>query len=320
LGVNVPRKGKTPKSASETQKKRGNLPTKIDSDIDLFLIDCQSRNLSSGTLRFYTQKLEPLSRFLEELGVATSKDITAAHMRAWSVALQDSHTAGGCHSFYRAAKVWLRWLYNEQMLDENPMARVRAPKVAEEVLEPVSIDAVRAMTEVCDGKSVMGRRDRCILFGLMDSGCRASELLDLNCGDFNAESGALVVRSGKGRKVRTVFLGAISRRELGKYLKMRKNTAPDSPLFASRYGKRIAYQSLRSIVKRLAKRANVEAPSLHSFRRAFALNCLRNGVDLISLQRLLGHSDLSVIKRYLAQTDSDLQAAHKKGGPVDRLF
>ena len=54
-------------------------------------------------------------------------------------------------------------------------------------------------------------------------------------------------------------------------------------------------------------------------RRAFALVCLRNGVDLISLQRLLGHSDLSVTRRCLAQTEADLQQAHQEGGPVDRL-
>ena len=52
-------------------------------------------------------------------------------------------------------------------------------------------------------------------------------------------------------------------------------------------------------------------PGLHSCRRAFALACLRNDLDLISLQRLMGHADLSVLRRYLAQTAADLADAHR---------
>lgn len=58
-------------------------------------------------------------------------------------------------------------------------------------------------------------------------------------------------------------------------------------------------------------------PTLHGFRRAFALNMLRNGADVFSLQRLMGHSDSQVMRRYLAQKDQDNQLAHMRGGPVD---
>jgi len=74
---------------------------------------------------------------------------------------------------------------------------------------------------------------------------------------------------------------------------------------------------LRSMVQRRARAAGVRAPGLHDFRRAFALLALRGGVDLVSLQRLMGHSGLDVLRRYLAQTEADLRAAHAKGAPVD---
>ena len=60
--------------------------------------------------------------------------------------------------------------------------------------------------------------------------------------------------------------------------------------------------------------------SLHDFRRAFALNMLRNGVDIYALQLLMGHSDLTVLRRYLAQNENDLLSAHKQGSPVESLF
>ena len=63
-----------------------------------------------------------------------------------------------------------------------------------------------------------------------------------------------------------------------------------------------------------------EQPSIHSFRRAFALAMLRAGVDLLTIARLLGHSDLSLLDRYIRQTGEDLRESHEKGSPVDGLL
>ena len=70
-------------------------------------------------------------------------------------------------------------------------------------------------------------------------------------------------------------------------------------------------------MRRRASQVGIETPSLHSFRRAFALNMLRAGVDIFSLQKLMGHADLQVLRRYLAQTDEDTLEAHRRGGQVD---
>jgi site-specific recombinase XerD len=68
------------------------------------------------------------------------------------------------------------------------------------------------------------------------------------------------------------------------------------------------------------KLVGVTLPSPHDFRRAFALNMLRAGVDVFSIQRLMGYATLDVLRRYLAQNSDDLRDAHDKGSPVDRLF
>ena len=59
---------------------------------------------------------------------------------------------------------------------------------------------------------------------------------------------------------------------------------------------------------------------LHAFRRAFALTMLREGVDIFTLAKLMGHSTIAVLQRYLKQTTEDVQAAHRRSGPVDRLL
>ena len=71
------------------------------------------------------------------------------------------------------------------------------------------------------------------------------------------------------------------------------------------------------MIRRRAAKAGLPEPSLHSFRRAFAINMLRAGVDVFSLQKLMGHADLQVLRRYLVQTTEDIAQAHRMGSPVD---
>jgi site-specific recombinase XerD len=85
-------------------------------------------------------------------------------------------------------------------------------------------------------------------------------------------------------------------------------------------GTGLTYWGLCQIARRRAEKAGVPVPSLHSFRRAFALYALKNGADIYSLQRLMGHSGLTVLRRYLKQTEADLLEAHRRAGPVDNLL
>jgi integrase/recombinase XerD len=73
------------------------------------------------------------------------------------------------------------------------------------------------------------------------------------------------------------------------------------------------------IMRRRAAKAGVRTPSIHAFRKFFALSCLNSGMDVFSLQKLMGHSDLSVLNRYLKQTDADIRKAFEKVSPVDKL-
>ncbi len=74
---------------------------------------------------------------------------------------------------------------------------------------------------------------------------------------------------------------------------------------------------LKSMIRRRAAAAGVDPPGLHDFRRCFAIEMARNGVDTVTISRLLGHSGLNVTLRYLSQNEEDFRAAHKKGSPVD---
>jgi site-specific recombinase XerD len=195
---------------------------------------------------------------------------------------------------------------------------VKAPRVGIEPLQPVELNTIKALIQACPRKCFYGERDRAIIYTLLDTGARAAELCAMSIEDIDLMNGSILIRQGKGRKPRTVYISQESRRAVRAYLKTRQDDNPAA--WVSDEGTRLTYWGLNLIIKRRAELAHVEKPELHAFRRAFALNMLRAGVDVYSLQRLMGHADLQVLRRYLAQTDEDTRAAHAKGSPVARLI
>ena len=244
------------------------------------------------------------------------------HIRTFMASLRGGHTPGGCLAYWRAIRAFVNFLVREGVLARSPLAGVRPPRVAEEPLEPVDLDVVRAMIATCD-RSKVGLRDKSVLMTLLDTGLRAGEATALNLGDLDLRDGGIVVRHSKSRRVRTVFVGRRSRRALAMYLGIRKCTAPEEPVWLAyhRTGerRRLSYSGLRDIVRRRAKAAKVPAPTLHSFRRGFAIMMLRAGADLVSLSRMMGHGSLPVLMRYLRQERGDLIQVHAACSPADRL-
>jgi len=294
----------------------------LDCELREFLIDRQARNLTPKTLSWYRQSLDIWRAFLRSEDIQATADVTASTVRRFLLDLAaHGHNAGGVVNIFGAVKAFLRWYADESAPAgwQDPLSKVKNPRRPQEPLEPLDLGHLRAMLDTCEPRTFAGARDRALLTFLLDSGVRHRELTDLDVGDVNLSTGAVLVRCGKGRKPRTVFVGAKTRKALVAYLKRRGELAGGAPLWATAEGGRLSYDGIRGVIRRRAVAAGVPEPSLHSFRRAFALLSLRAGMDVYSLQRLMGHADLGVLRRYLAQTADDLQAAHDRASPVDRL-
>jgi integrase/recombinase XerC len=286
--------------------------------IDGFLVAKRAAGLARGTIEFYRVKLGEFVAFCKQSQITNLEVVDPTLIREWLISLATGHNPGGVSAYYRSLRAFLLWYEIEAAADgwRNPIKKVKAPKVPEEILEPVPLDDVWRMTDTCNS-SPIGIRDRAILLTLLDTGVRAAELLAANVEDLEPLNGALTVQRGKGGKGRVVFAGQNTRRALRAWLKAR-GPIPGA-LFTNLQGERLKYQGLVSVLRRRAIAAGVQpSPMPHDFRRAFALAMLRGGANVLSIQRLLGHSDLSVLKRYIKQNAEDLRAAHAASSPVDR--
>lgn len=287
--------------------------------ITAFLLERKSRGLQPRSIDFYKTHLKYFTAWAGP-HVTQLDQLTPALIRGYLLHLEDSgHKPSYAHGFYRSIRAFFKWLEFEDLItaQDNPMRKVKAPKVPTEPLDPIPLDDIRAMLATCKGGGFTAERDKSIILTLLDGGMRSAELLSINLADCNFITGDILIRKGKNSKPRTVFVGKVTRRALRAYVKLRRDDCP--ALFVTDEGGRLTYDGLRAIMTRRAGLAGIAPPALHGFRRAFTINMLRMGVDPVSISRLLGHGDMQMILKYAKQEASDLRDVHNKNSPGDGL-
>ncbi|MDP1715980.1 MAG: tyrosine-type recombinase/integrase [Anaerolineales bacterium] len=293
----------------------------LETWVTAFLRDCKTRGLSAFTVEFYRAQLQIFAVYCKGEDVTAVLDLTPDMLRGFLLMLETKgHNAGGRHAAYRAVRVFLRWYEVETEPEAwvNPVRKVKPPKVTHELIKGVPAEDIKAMLETC-GDNFTGVRDRALLLCLLDTGARAREFLSLNLDDVDFVSGAVDIRKGKGNKSRTVFIGKKSRKALRAYIRLRTDKEP-CLWVTFNGGGRLAVNSLRQVLVRHAELAGMPVASAHKFRRSFALALLRAKVDIFSIQKLMGHAGLDVLRLYLAQNTDDVREAHERGSPVDGLL
>ncbi len=220
---------------------------------------------------------------------------------------------------------------------ESPMANLATPKYKQSPVIPFTRDEIEALLDACEYtrrvdredhrrfrmRRPTARRDRAVILTLLDTGLRASELCSLKIGDIDLKTGRTEVRHGarggaKGGKGRTVFLGKTTRRFVWRYLAEREDGEDlEAPAFVGRWDRPMNPDSLRQLVKRLAEKAGVRDCHPHRFRHTFAISYLRAGGDVFTLQVLLGHSTLDMVRYYARIAEVDLANAHRRASPAD---
>ncbi len=294
------------------------LSTTLTQALDLFLTAKQAERVTARTLANYRYFLSRFVAWLAERDITTLGGITAQHPRAYLAELNTKeYTAWTVHDYARPLKTFLRFLHAEGLTAENLAARMVMPRLAKDVLPAFSPDDVSALLAAC-----LNVRDRAALLFLLDTGVRASEFVALNVSDLDTKTGAVVVHLGKGQKTRTVFIGAKALKAVLRYLLSRPWAKPADPLFVSltRTDGRLTTSGLLLLCRRIGERSGVKECHPHTFRRTFALESLRAGMDLIRLAAIMGHEDLQILQKYLKLVQADLQTAHKEHGAVDHML
>lgn len=290
------------------------------------------RDLSPHTVRDYELTFRRFREFIGGGEVAV-KAIKRAHVERFLNHLRDDLglSAKTVGNHWIALSSFWSWAA-EELRAPQVLHTVRRPVVRQRVVQPYSLEEVQRLLDACVSMRAWSRRraahvagarptaarDQALILVLLDTGIRAAELSALRVRDFDRKQGRLTIWCGKGGKQREVFLGQAAQRVLWRYLAERGELASSAWLFATSAGGEFDRLALGNLLRRLGARANVAGVGAHRFRHTFAINFLRNGGNLLALQDILGHSTLTMVRRYARLAEVDIAAAQRGASPADK--
>lgn len=296
------------------------------------------------TLRGYRSSLGTLSEYLGNPEVESiSSDNLKAFMHYLHTGYKPERKSGSLdalstasyHRYWKAIRSFFKWAADELKVP-RPDLELKMPQFTNREIVPFTDQEISKLIRACETRkpvvdgnrkpyqckrpAAMVIRDKALILVLLDTGLRSGECARLRIRDVNLENGEVYILPHHVRKTRprTVFLGKSARRAVWKYLTTRDDTKPDDPVFVTAQGRPMCQESIKSVLYSISRHAGVQNVHPHRFRHTFAIQFLRNGGDVFTLQRLLGHATLEMVRHYLALADSDSAEAHRKSSPVDR--
>ncbi|HUU62881.1 MAG TPA: tyrosine-type recombinase/integrase [Dehalococcoidia bacterium] len=313
--------------------------THLDNLIQGYRLYARTEGKSPKTITITTTAVTTLRDFLESKAFSTDvADIGIQELREFILYLQqvkayqhhpytkpqDRQLSGHAINCYlRAIRAFWSWLMREEIILSNPFIKLRIPKPPKKVIPTFSESQIQALLGVIRTSTPIGFRDWTMVLTLLDTGLRASELVGFTLNNVNLDDG-LVKLCGKGAKERIVPIGARVQRAMWKYIH-RYRTQPSNPLcdnlFLTSIGEPITVNRLETIIESYGRKAGLEGIrcSPHTFRHTFAISYLRNGGDVFSLQQILGHSSLDVVRVYVNLAEADVKACHRRFSPADNM-
>jgi integrase/recombinase XerD len=287
----------------------------LSSAIEGYLLYADARRLSPHTISDYSNTFR---RFLAFAGDIPIGDVTPNDVRSFLSSL--SHLSKKTLLNYHTglSALW-SWALGEGIVTSHIVRQVAKPDPEKPAIKPYTRQDIQAMLLACDysksylrgsiecrNKRPTALRDRAIVLVLLDTGLRASELGQLALDDWDRRNKRLFVW-GKGSKQRIVYISPPTSQAIWRYLASR---GTDSRfLFCTSQGKQFDRNNLRHLIEGLGRRSGVTNAHPHRFRHTFAIQFLRSGGNAFTLQRLLGHSTMEMVRTYLklsAQDDSDV--------------
>ena len=236
---------------------------------------------------------------------APMRDISVYHLRKF---LAEEKARGVADSTLDGNREVLSslfgWLHKEGLLKTNPTANLGAIKVMKKVRKPYSETDIERLKEHCENI-----RDKAIIYLLMSTGCRVSEIcnLDRDALDFNSKE---ITVLGKGNKERTVFLDDVTIMVMTRYLSQRKDT--ESALFVGKRHNRLTPCGVRKMIQKVAQKAGVENAHPHKFRRTLATTLIDHGMDIQNVAQILGHERLDTTLKYIYTDKNNLKNLYRR--------
>jgi len=311
--------------------KEGKLHTKLSALIEYYATCNRCESKSPRTIIWYSDNLNQFLNYLKSHKLSDLvDDIDIKVLRQYVIYLMNRNkfcngsgplAPQSVYGHVKTIKVFFNWLANEELIAQNPAKQLRLPKMPRTLITILSDAEIARIMNSFSRSNPIDVRNQTVFMLLIDSGIRIGEVARLTLDDMYLNDGYIKV-FGKGRKERIVPIGNNVQKALHKYL-FRFRPEPVHPsinnVFLSIQKKAISENSMKLMFNRLAKRVSIKRLHAHLCRHTFATKFLSNGGDIFTLQKILGHASLEMVRRYSNLTSDHVRAQHQLFSPMDRL-
>ena len=202
---------------------------------------------------------------------------------------------------------FFKWLLEEEMIDKDPSKKLPNLKIPKKLRSSLSIEEVERLRLACKTT-----RERALIEFLVSTGCRLSEIVNINISQLNFNDNSVIV-TGKGNKQRLVYFNEKTKLYIDNYLKERTDDNEALFIYDKKPYSRLRGRGIECTINRIAERAELDKSIFpHLFRHTFATMGLRNGVSIVSIQSLLGHTSIMTTERYIDVSNENIKHEYYK--------
>ena len=269
------------------------------------------KGLSPNTVDSYISDLKKLSLYLQD------SEISQQSIENYFLDISDfNYSTSTKKRFYSSIKNFLKYLDEEENILQIKLSELRLKSIRK-LPEVLSVEDIEKMINAYKHDDFLNSRNKTIIDVLYSTGCRVSELCNINLSDLDLVDNSLKLK-GKGSKQRIVPIGSELKVNLLKYLKIREDfiNSKGEPLFLTRSRNNLDRTAVFRIIKSTALKASLDTNiHPHTLRHSAATHMLEGGCDLRTVQEFLGHSSVSTTQIYTKVTKEFLEEAFLESHP-----
>ncbi len=264
-------------------------------------------NANRNTVVAYRNDLTQAMAYLARQRVQNWQEVTTEHIAAYLLEMRETQEYRPTTIARKLAtlKAFFRYLRAAELIASDPLEQFESPRIQKAPPHALSQEQVASLFQQIDVTQPVGRRDLAMLHLLYATGMRVSELVSLDVTDFHAEQ-ALVIcpgQRGRSKHERALPLSENAFEAVRHYLRevrptMASRHPEEQSLFLNHHGERLTRQGFWLIIKGYARQAGITDITPHRLRHSFAVLMLREGMELRSVQELLGHAHISTTQVY----------------------
>ena len=289
-----------------------NIKSKINKSISSFSeYLLYQKGLSQNTVDSYKSDLTKLSNYLQ------NQDLSKTNIDNFFIDMSEfNYSSSTKKRMHSSIKNFLKYINENEDYESIDISDIKL-KSSKKLPEVLSITDIENMINFYNHETYLDSRNRTLIDVLYSTGCRVSELCDINISDIDLDEKYLKLK-GKGSKQRIVPIGSMLNKNLMQYLNVRETFLQNrgEPLFLSKSKNKLDRTAVFRIIKKTAKNISLQTDvHPHTLRHSAATHMLEGGCDLRTVQEFLGHSSVSTTQIYTKVTKEFLEEAFTESHP-----